>query len=166
MPKAALAELLAAAELPTPHALPITGADPVVPTHYRVGTAGAAALAAFGVAISRYGELRGLPAQRVTVDLRAAAFSLRSARYLRINGEPLPPVWDPLSGFYAVRDGSISIHCNFPNHRDAALSVLQAPAERKAAEARARAWTGVALEDAIHAAGGGGGLLRRPRGGG
>jgi len=160
MPKAALAELLAAAELPTPHALPITGADPVVPTHYRVGTAGAAALAAFGVAISRYGELRGLPAQRVTVDLRAAAFSLRSARYLRINGEPLPPVWDPLSGFYAVRDGSISIHCNFPNHRGAALAVLQARADRNAAQQNARAWTGLALEDEIHAAGGCAGFVR------
>src|SRR3954447_21865122 len=160
MPKAALAELLAAAELPTPHALPITGADPVVPTHYRVGTAGAAALAAFGVAISRYGELRGLPAQRVTVDLRAAAFSLRSARYLRINGEPLPPVWDPLSGFYAVRDGSISIHCNFPNHRDAALKVLQSPPERKDAEHKSAGWSGEALEDAIHAAAGCAGYVR------
>ena len=159
MPQAALAELLAAADIRASQPQ-ITGADPVLPTHYRVGTAGAAALAALGVAISRYGEWRGLPAQRIAVDVRAAALSLRSARYLRIDGEPLPPVWDPLSGFYPVRDGWISIHCNFPNHRDAALAVLQAPAERNAAEEKARAWTGVALEDAIHAAGGCAGFVR------
>ena len=102
----------------------ISGRDPVLATPYRVGDAGATALAALGVAVARYGELRGLPPQSVAVDVRHAALSLRSARYLRINGEPLPPVWDALSGFYPVRDGWISIHCNFRNHRDAAMAVL------------------------------------------
>jgi crotonobetainyl-CoA:carnitine CoA-transferase CaiB-like acyl-CoA transferase len=160
MPDAALRELLAAAQIePTDWPL-IAGADPVLPTPYRIGAAGAAALGAFGTAVARFGELRGLPPQRVAVDLRAAALSLRSARYLRINGEPLPPVWDPLSDFYPVRDGWIRTHCNFPNHRDAALKVLQAPADRRQVEEKARAWAGEALEDAIHAAGGCAGFVR------
>src|SRR6266481_8681045 len=160
MPDAALLELLAAAQI-EPTDLPlIAGADPVLPTPYRVGTAGAAALAAFGKALASFGELRGLPPQRVAVDLRAAALSLRSARYLRINGAPLPPVWDPLSDFYPVRDGWIRAHCNFPNHRDAALKVLQAPPDRTQAAEKASAWTGEALEDAIHAAGGCAGFVR------
>jgi crotonobetainyl-CoA:carnitine CoA-transferase CaiB-like acyl-CoA transferase len=138
----------------------ITGEDPVLPTPYRVGQAGATALAALGVAVARYGELRGLPSQSVAVDVRRAALSLRSARYLRINGEPLPPPWDALSGFYPVRDGYISIHCNFPNHRDAALKVLGAPAERRRAEEKASDWVGEALEDAIHGAGGCAGFVR------
>src|SRR5882724_614321 len=138
----------------------ITGHDHVLPTPYRVGEAGAEALAALGAAVARFGELRGLPRQQVSVDVRAAALSLRSARYLRINGEPLPPVWDPLSGFYPVRDGWISIHCNFPNHREAALKVLQSPPERKDAERKSAAWTGEALEDAIHAAAGCAGFVR------
>src|SRR5882762_7241412 len=124
----------------------ITGEDPVLPTPYRVGEAGATALAALGVAVARYGELRGLPSQSVAVDVRRAALSLRSARYLRINGEPLPPPWDALSGFYPVRDGYISIHCNFPNHRDAALSVMQSEPLREKAEAKSAAWAGEALE--------------------
>src|SRR5258708_13080595 len=96
MPDAALRELLAAAQIePTDWPL-IAGADPVLPTPYRVGTAGAAALAAFGTAVARFGELRGLPPQRVAVDLRAAALSLRSARYLRTNAAPPPPRSDPL----------------------------------------------------------------------
>src|SRR3989454_2912698 len=160
MPDAALRELLAAAQIEAQGEPQITGADPVLPTPYRVGPAGAAALAALGTAVARYGELRGLASQRVAVDLRAAALSLRSARYLRIKGEPLPPVWDPLSDFYPVRDGWIRTHCNFPNHRDAALKVLQAPPDRRQVEERAGAWTGEALEDAIHAAGGCAGFVR------
>ncbi|HYL88258.1 MAG TPA: CoA transferase [Burkholderiales bacterium] len=138
----------------------ITGEDPVLPTPYRVGAAGSAALAALGSAVARFGELRGLPPQTVSIDLRAAALSLRSARYLRIDGKPLPPVWDPLSGFYPVRDGWISIHCNFPNHRDAAMKMLQSPPDRKEAERKSATWTGEALEDAIHATGGCAGFVR------
>ena len=160
MPLAALREILAAAGVDASDLPEISGADPVVRTRYRVGTAGAAALAALGLAAARFGELRGLPRQRVAVDLRAAAASLRSARYLRIGGRPPPPQWDPLSGFFPVRDGWISIHCNFPNHRNAALEVLQAEANRQEAEKKSAAWYGEALEDAIHAAGGCAGFVR------
>jgi crotonobetainyl-CoA:carnitine CoA-transferase CaiB-like acyl-CoA transferase len=160
VPLAALREILAAAGMEAAGLPDITGADPVLGTRYRVGTAGAAALAALGVAVARFGELRGLPRQHVAVDLRAAAASLRSARYLRVGGRPPPPQWDPLSGFYPVRDGWISIHCNFPNHRDAALEALQAQPNRQEAEKKSAAWNGEALEDAIHAAAGCAGFVR------
>jgi crotonobetainyl-CoA:carnitine CoA-transferase CaiB-like acyl-CoA transferase len=160
MPLAALREILAAAGIEAREMPEIRGADPVLPTPYRVGTAGAASLAALGLAAAELWELRGGRRQRVAVDLRAAAASLRSARYLRIDGKPPPPVWDPMSGFYPVRDGWISIHCNFANHRDAALKVLQVNEDRKAAEQRSAAWIGEALEDAIHAAGGCAGYVR------
>ena len=160
MPLAALREILAAARIDTPEMPSITGADPVLPTRYRVGAAGAASLAALGVAVSQLGEMRGLRPQKVAVDLRAAALSLRSARYLRIDGNPPPPPWDLLSGYYPVRDGWISIHCNFPNHRDAALKVLQVHSNRKDAEEKSAAWAGDALEDAIHAAAGCAGYVR------
>src|SRR5262249_17431575 len=119
MPQAALAELLAVGDLPGRGVPQVTGADPVMPTHCRVGTAGAAALAALGAAVARYGELRGLPPQSVAVNLRAAAVSLRSARYLRINGERLPPVWGPLSGFFAGRGRWGSTRCHLPHPRAA-----------------------------------------------
>ena len=154
MPLAALREILAAAGVDGSDLPQISGADPVVRTRYRVGTAGAAALAALGAAAARFGELRGLPRQRV------AAASLRSARYLRVDGRPPPPQWDPLSGFYPGRDVWISIHCNFPKHRDAALKVLQAEPDRQEAEKKSAAWYGEALEDAIHAAAGCAGFVR------
>src|SRR5687768_1484577 len=137
----------------------IRGEDPVLPVRYRIGTAGAAALAALGLAVEALWELRGGARQRVDVDLRAATVSLRSARYLRVNGKPPPQPWDPLSGFYPVREGWISIHCNFVNHREAAMRVLGATT-REAGEQDSHGWQGEALEDAIHAAGGCAGFVR------
>ena len=158
MPQAALREILAAAGLrgEVEDAVEIRGDDAVLPVRYRVAAAGAASLGALGLAAA---ELYGKP-QRVSVDARHAAVSLRSALYLRINGEPPPPVWDPMSGFYPVRDGWVSIHCNFPNHRDAAIRVLGTEADRAKAEEASRSWAGEELENAIHAAGGCAGYVR------
>ena len=152
MPQAALRELLLGAGLEeTP--VEITGDDPVLPVRYRVAAAASASLGALGVAVSD-------KKQRVSVNARHAAISLRSTRYLRVNGKPPPSPWDPFSGFYPVRDGWISIHCNFPNHRQAALRVLGVGADRAQAEYASAKWHGEALEDAIHAAGGCAGFVR------
>ena len=164
MPRSAFHDLLRMARLAEPPAgdVDFIGADPVFPTRYRVGTAGAAALAAVGMAASDLWSLRsGRPRQRLRVNVRAAAASLRSSRYLRVNGAPPPEVWDPLSGFYPVAGGRwVSIHSNFAAHRDAALRVLGTPADRAAAEEASRSWDGNALEAQIHAAGGCAGLAR------
>ena len=159
----ALYELLQAGGLPQSLATDVSfsGADPVFPTPFRIGTAGAAALAAVGLAVSDLWFLRTKRKQRVSVDVPSAAASLRSARYLKIDGKAPPNPWDPLSGYYPVREGRwISIHSNFPNHRDAAMKVLGAGLDREAAEQASRKWTGAELEDAIHAAGGCAGLAR------
>jgi crotonobetainyl-CoA:carnitine CoA-transferase CaiB-like acyl-CoA transferase/pimeloyl-ACP methyl ester carboxylesterase len=116
-------------------------------------------LAALGLAVARFGELRGLPRQRVAVDARRGGFVPQRALPARQRASAAAP-WDPLSGFYPVRDGWISIHCNFPNHRDAALKVLQAEPNRQEAEKKATTWQGEALEDAIHAAAGCAGFVR------
>ena len=124
MPQAALREVLLAAGV-EPAEVHFVGDDPVLPLRYRVAAAACGALGALGVSIS---ELRKAT-QTIAVNARSAAISLRSARYLRVNGKA-PAVWDPLSGFYPVREGWISIHCNFQNHRDAAMRVLGTPHER------------------------------------
>jgi crotonobetainyl-CoA:carnitine CoA-transferase CaiB-like acyl-CoA transferase len=149
---------------PAPGEVVFTGADPVFPTRYRVGTAGAAAIAAVGVAASDLWRLRSEGRrQQIGVDVRATAASLRSSRYLRINGAPPPEVWDPMSGFYPVAGGRwLSIHCNFTAHREATLRVLGNAADRAAAEEASRGRDGNELEDAIHAAGGCAGLARDP----
>ena len=158
----ALRELLALTNLKeTPgQEVAFRGDDPVFPTPYRVGTAGAAALGAVGLAISDLWRLRTGRSQSVSVDVRSAAAAMRSARYLKVDGQPPKEIWDPLSGYYPVKDGWISIHCNFSNHRVAAMKVLGNPADRAAAEAASSAWDGLALEDAIHAVKGCAGFAR------
>jgi crotonobetainyl-CoA:carnitine CoA-transferase CaiB-like acyl-CoA transferase len=114
-----------------------------------------------GVATSDLWRLRTGRAQKVAVDLRAAAASLRSGAYLRIDGKPPPPIWDPLSAFYPVRDERwVRFHCNYPHHRHAAMQVLGVGEDRAAAERASASWDGVELEDAIHAAGGCAGFAR------
>jgi crotonobetainyl-CoA:carnitine CoA-transferase CaiB-like acyl-CoA transferase len=159
MPQVALRELLALAGMEGE--AQIRGADPVLRTPYRVGAAGAAALAATGIAAAELWRLRTGRQQRVAVDLRAAAGSLKSGAYLRIDGKPPAAIWDPFSLFYAVQDGRwVRFHCNYPHHRAAALGVLGAGEERAAAERAAASWDGLALENAIHGAGGCAALVR------
>jgi len=162
MPRDALAQILRAAGAAGLQAQrpEFRGSDPVFRTRYRVGTAGAASLAALGLAAARLWQARGGSEQQIEVDVAAAAASLRSARYLRVDGKPAPETWAPLSGFYPVRDGWIRFHCNFPAHREAAFGVLGAVEQCEAGEAASRGWAGEALEDAIHAAGGCAGYVR------
>ena len=158
MPLAALREILAGRATSVPTGPDIRGADPVLPTRFRVGTAGAAALGALGLAVPTCGELRGWPRPAGRVDLRAAAARC-AARATCASTASRRRAWDPMSGFYPVRDGWISIHCNFaepPRRRAEAFSSTKE--DRAAAEQATRAWEGEALEDAIHAAAGCAGL--------
>ena len=72
MPLAALGEILRAAGADEPAAgqLEIRGADPVLPLGYRIGTAGAASLAALGLAAARLWALRTGRHQRTAIALR------------------------------------------------------------------------------------------------
>src|SRR5215472_9688507 len=54
------------------------GADPVLPTPFRIGAAGAAALTATGLAVADLWELRTGRRQEVSVDLRRAVASQRA----------------------------------------------------------------------------------------
>jgi crotonobetainyl-CoA:carnitine CoA-transferase CaiB-like acyl-CoA transferase len=159
----ALRELIELAGLAGPEAgqIRVTGDDPVFPTPYRIAASGAAAIAAAGYAAAELWRMGSGNRQSVAVDARAAAAALRSTRYLRIDGKTPDGPRDPLSGFYPARDGCwVSIHCNFPHHRDAAFKVLGAPQEREAAMRASASWNGLELEDAIQAAGGCAGLAR------
>jgi crotonobetainyl-CoA:carnitine CoA-transferase CaiB-like acyl-CoA transferase len=159
MPQAALRELLVIAGIEGE--AEIRGADPALKTPYRVGTAGATALAATGIAAAELWTLRGGRGQRVAVDLGAAAASLKSTAYLKIDGRPPTALWDPFSLFYPVKDGRwVRFHTNYPHHRAAALGVLGVGEDVEAAKKAAASWDGLELEDAIHSAGGCAALVR------
>jgi crotonobetainyl-CoA:carnitine CoA-transferase CaiB-like acyl-CoA transferase len=162
MTRAALHELLGIVGL-SAQRIEITGADPVLPTPFHIGEAGAAAIAASAVGAAELWAARnGRPRQPVAVELRHAVAALRSARYLRIAGAPPKAPFDPVSGLYEARGGWVFLHCNFPNHRAAALGVLGLAegAERQTVAAAVAERDGSDLEDAIHAAGGCAALVR------
>jgi crotonobetainyl-CoA:carnitine CoA-transferase CaiB-like acyl-CoA transferase len=145
----------------------IRGDDPVLPTRFRVGRAGAAAIAASALAAAELLTLRlgSNHRQKIAVDLRHAVAALRSARYLRIDGAVPSNAFDPIGGLYRAGDQRwVFLHCNFPNHRAAALGVLGLPpdADKNAVKEAVRDWEGLALEEAVHAALGCAGLVRTP----
>jgi crotonobetainyl-CoA:carnitine CoA-transferase CaiB-like acyl-CoA transferase len=82
-------------------------------------------------------------------------------RYLQLDGAPVPGHANRVSGVYPTKDGRWSyLHCNFPNHREAALGVLGVPAEREAVARAVASWNAADLEEAIIAAKGAGGMVR------
>jgi len=97
----------------------------------------------------------------VTVDLRQATASLRSGHYMNLDGARVSAARNSIMGVYPTRDGRWSyVHCNFPNHRAAALSVLGVTEDREAVTRAVATWNAADLEEAIVAAKGAGGMAR------
>jgi crotonobetainyl-CoA:carnitine CoA-transferase CaiB-like acyl-CoA transferase len=137
------------------------GADPVLPTPFRIGTAGAATIAASGLAAAELWQARTGRRQRVTVDLRQAAASMRSGHYMHLADAKVSTARNTIMGVYPTRDGRWSyLHCNFPNHRAAALGVLGVAEDRDAVARGVATWNAADLEEAIIAAKGAGGMAR------
>jgi crotonobetainyl-CoA:carnitine CoA-transferase CaiB-like acyl-CoA transferase len=135
--------------------------DPILPTPFRVGAAGAATLAATGLAASDLWALRNGRQQAVGVDVRQATASLRSGHYLKVGDGQVSSERNPIMGFYPTKDGRWSyIHANFPNHRAAALKVLGCEENREAVTQAVATWNAADLEEAIIAAKGAGGMVR------
>lgn len=138
------------------------GADPILPTPFRIGETAAASLAAVGLASSDLWKLRTGRGQQIAVDTRHATASLRSSKYMTMDGKPAGAERHPIMGVYPAKNGRWSyLHCNFPNHRDAALGALGVEEEDEEAVRRAVArWDALELEEAIIAANGAGGMAR------
>lgn len=164
MSRDALRTILPVAGWPTElaDAVELSGrADPILPTPFRIGETSAAAVAAVGLAAADLWELRTGRRQEVAVDARQTTASLRSVQYLTLDGQKVPSDHNVVMGTYPARDGRWSyLHCNFPNHRAAALQVLGVPEEREAVRRAVAQWDALELEEAIVAARGAGGMVR------
>ena len=137
------------------------GLDPILPTPFRIGDTAAASLAAVGLAVSDLWELRTGQRQGIAIDLRQATASLRSGKYLAMDGSPVAAERTPVMGVYPAKNSRWSyLHCNFPNHRDAALGVLGVGEDREAVRKAVAQWDALELEEAIIAAKGAGGMVR------
>ena len=164
MTNAALRTLLPIAGWPEERASEVAitgGTDPILPTSFRISETAAAALAATGLAASDLWKLRTDRRQDIAVDARHATASLRSSHYMQMDEAPVSTERNTIMGVYPAKDGRWSyLHCNFPNHRAAALSVLGVPEDREAVRQAVAKWDALELEEAIIAAKGAGGMVR------
>ncbi len=164
MPREALRTILPIAGWPAERADTVTisdGTDPVLPTPFRIGTAGAATLAATGLAAADLWEIRSGRRQNVSIDFRHASASLRSGHYMKLGDGQVSHARNSIMGVYPTKDGRWSyLHCNFPNHRAAALGVLGVAEDHEAVARAVLNWNAADLEEAIIAAKGAGGMVR------
>jgi len=164
MPQDALRSILPAAGLSPDRATSVEitgGTDPILPTPFRIGVAGAATLAATGLAAADLWEMRTGRRQSVAVDIRQATASLRSGHYMKLGDGEVSTRRNSIMGVYPTKDGRWSyVHANFPNHRAAALAVLGVPEGKEAVARAVLNWNAADLEEAIIAAKGAGGMVR------
>lgn len=154
--EAELQVILRAAGLPPELASDVrySGTDPVLPTRFHIGVAGAATLGALALAMAGLRERQTGRRPEIAIDVRAAAASLRGSQYVRLDGrkERTP---EPVHGFYRVADNRWNFfHCNSPIHQARLLQVLGGVApEREKVAAAALRWNAFELEAAVDAAG-------------
>ncbi|MFI5314733.1 MAG: CoA transferase [Myxococcota bacterium] len=155
MTRAVLAALHRALGLAEPGAdeVEFAGADPLLPTRFRVGEAAAAALAATGLAAAEIWRLRRGRRQNVRVDVAGAAASLLGFAYQRIEDGGAAAAWEPrrqITGFYPTRDGQwFLLHQSFPDTHAKALALLGCRDDRASVAAAIAGWDAQSLEDAI-----------------
>ncbi|MBO1112857.1 CoA transferase [Bordetella petrii] len=133
----------------------LSGAEPVLPSSFPVGTAAQASMAAAALAAAELWSLRGGARQRVAVDMLHAAQECRS--YFTLDGVA-PEVRDKITGAYRCGDGGwVRIHANFAHHRDGALALLGCPggaaATREQVEQALSQWRALDFEQEAAEAG-------------
>lgn len=118
----------------------LTGAEPVLPSSFAIGTAAQSSVAAAALAACELGHARGQARQHVTVDMAHAA--VECSGWFSVNGV-VPDLWEKFSGLYPCADGWVRIHANFTHHRDGALQLLGLSAdtaEKDDVRAALRSW--------------------------
>lgn len=127
--------------------LTLTGAEPALPSSFRVGAFAQAALAANGLMASEIWRDRTGRTQTVSLDMAHAAAEMRSERYFTVDGGPPLDPWDKIAGAYRTGDGRfIRIHTNFPHHRDGVLEILGCAYDREVVQRAFLDWTAEAFE--------------------
>ena len=118
-----------------------------LPSAFAVTDLACASIAGAGQAISELLNQQTGHLPEVEVDRRLASFWFATS--LRPVGWEIPPLWDPVAGDYATKDGWIRLHTNAPHHRAAAERVLGACSDRAAMAAKVAQWASQDLEQAV-----------------
>ncbi|HET6610316.1 MAG TPA: CoA transferase, partial [Rhodopila sp.] len=156
MPEAFLEALWTEAGLPAEALtrLHLTGADPVLPSSFAIGTAAQTTIALSALAAAELHYRRGGKRQDVSVDMGHAATEFLSEQHAAIDGIAPEDLWDPIAGTYQCGDGRwVRLHTNFPHHRDGLLRILDCANDKVSVAAALKSRKGFDFEDAAAAAG-------------
>lgn len=135
-------------------AVTLTGADPVLPSTFALGSAAQVSVAAAALAAAELWHLRTGRRQRVRVAMRDAAVEFRSERYLRVDGRLPEELWDKIAGLYRCGDGRwVRLHTNFPHHREGVLKLLGCAYDRTSVQRALEEWQAEMFEAAAAEAG-------------
>ena len=155
-PKNVLAALWHAADQPEAalDAIELTGAEPVMPSSFAFGTVAQVTIGVAALAAGELWRLRTGRRQSISVEMRDAAIDFRSERYMRVNGEGRPEMWDRIAGLYRCGDGRwVRLHTNMPHHCAGTLKLLGCEHDRAAVQRKLDGWQAEALETAAAEAG-------------
>ncbi|MCX7123675.1 MAG: hypothetical protein NTV32_08465 [Gammaproteobacteria bacterium] len=141
----------------------IEGHDPILPSPFLIGEAGAAALAAVGYAAAELWKLKTGRLQQVSINVRNAAIAQRSNQYLKVMDGKTEDLWSPFSGFYETADQRfIQFHCNFPHHQQGVIDFLGCAADKAAVIEAVKTWKADVLEESLNEQGLCVSILRSP----
>lgn len=146
-----LANILKSVGLPTNFEnIIISGNDPILPSPFLIGEAGAAAIAAVGYLASELWYLKTKKYQQISISVSDAAIAQRSHEYLKVIDGKTPDLWSPISGFYQTQDHRwIQLHCNFPHHQQGVIDLLSCENNKKAVAEAITHWQAEILEDKL-----------------
>ncbi|WP_020578260.1 CoA transferase [Actinopolymorpha alba] len=140
-----------------------SGADPLISSRLRFGSAASLALAAKGIAASAIWQDRGGRAQDIKVDVRKAfrRFSgFADGQWELINGRPPSMKWNKRNAFFVLpffrrtKDGRHVVTLNiYPGLRVKGLKLFRCPDDNAALNAAVAGWNADDLEDAAAEAG-------------
>lgn len=145
--------------MPAADEVSITGQDPVFSTKFKIGETVAAALAGVGTAANDLHELKTGRRQKVAVDVRHAAATLRSGDYAAKQGTD--GRWQPLIGPdlranlaitqpFPTKDGRwVLPHFGLPHLQARMQKLLGCEATPESVAAAVKKWNAMDLEQAI-----------------
>src|SRR3990167_6644454 len=128
----------------------IIGDDPILPSPFLIGEAGAAIIAAIGYISSELWILKNHRTQKIDVTVRDAAIAQRSHEYINVIDGDNQDLWSPISGFYQTKDNRcIQLHCNFPHHQQGVISLLRCENNKASVIDAVKNWSALQLEEAL-----------------
>lgn len=157
--------LLKILETPMDHVdnVTIAGKDPILPSPFRIGEAGAAIIAVIGYLSSELWVLKKHKPQHISIAVKDAALAQRSHEYIHaIDGEN-HDLWSSISGFYQTLDNRwIQLHCNFPHHQQGVISLLGCDDNKLSVTSAVKNWPADQLEETLAHRGLCGAIVRTP----